>query len=270
METVEIPIFLQCLFEFVGTFVMILLGCGVVACTTLKKSKGEGSGWVVITLAWGLAVMCGVLIAGPYTGAHLNPAVTVGLAAAGKFDWGMVIPYIISQVLGAFLGGVAVYYFYKDHFDLTEGGDNKLGVFATIPAVDNAKRNFLSEVIGTFVLILVILFMSEKGNTAEVGLGSIGAIPVALLVVVIGMSLGGTTGYAINPEGERLPCPRRVQSLSPQRMAHHGEGSVFQRRLPRRRIDVSLYLQAFHVVAECRDRGAHLAGALLLRDGLGL
>lgn len=219
METVEIPIFLQCLFEFVGTFVMILLGCGVVACTTLKKSKGEGSGWVVITLAWGLAVMCGVLIAGPYTGAHLNPAVTVGLAAAGKFDWGMVIPYIISQVLGAFLGGVAVYYFYKDHFDLTEGGDNKLGVFATIPAVDNAKRNFLSEVIGTFVLILVILFMSEKGNTAEVGLGSIGAIPVALLVVVIGMSLGGTTGYAINP----------ARDLGP-RLAHHllpikGKGS---------------------------------------------
>lgn len=178
---------------------MILLGCGVVACTTLKKSKGFGGGWVVITIAWGLAVMCGVLIAGPYTGAHLNPAVTLGLAAAGKFDWAMVGPYIGSQVLGAFLGGVAVYYFYKDHFDLTEGGDNKLGVFATIPAVDNAKRNFLSEVIGTFVLVLVILFMSEKGNTSEVGLGSIGAIPVALLVVVIGMSLGGTTGYAINP-----------------------------------------------------------------------
>lgn len=101
---------------------MILLGCGVVACTTLKKSKGFGGGWVVITIAWGLAVMCGVLIAGPYTGAHLNPAVTLGLAAAGKFDWAMVGPYIGSQVLGAFLGGVAVYYFYKDHFDLTEGG----------------------------------------------------------------------------------------------------------------------------------------------------
>lgn len=205
METVTIPIFVQCLFEFLGTFIMILLGCGVVACTTLRGSKGEGGGWVVITLAWGLAVMCGVLIAGPYTGAHLNPAVTVGLATAGKFDWAMVGPYIGSQVLGAFMGGVAVYYFYKDHFDATEGADNKLGVFSTIPAIYNPKINFLSEVIGTFVLVLVILFMAEKGNTSEVGLGSIGAIPVALLVVVIGMSLGGTTGYAINPARDLGP-----------------------------------------------------------------
>lgn len=219
METLEIPIFLQCFFEFLGTFVMILLGCGVVACTTLKKSKGNDGGWVVITLAWGLAVMCGVFIAGPYTGAHLNPAVTVGLAMGGKFDWAMVIPYIVSQLLGAFLGGIAVYLFYKDHFDATDDQEAKLGVFATIPAIKNLKRNFLSEVIGTFVLILVILFLSERGNTAEVGLGSIGALPVALLVVVIGMSLGGTTGYAINP----------ARDLGP-RLAHHalkikGKGS---------------------------------------------
>ncbi|MDE5886410.1 MAG: aquaporin family protein [Muribaculaceae bacterium] len=192
-------VFLQCLFEFLGTFVMILLGAGVCACTSLTKSKGQGGGWVVVTLAWGLAVMCGVLIAGPYTGAHLNPAVSIGLAAAGKFSWALVVPYIISQILGAFLAAVAIYYFYKDHFDLTEDTDTKLGVFATIPAIENMKRNFLSEVIGTFVLVLVILFMSGEGNTAEVGLGSIGALPVALLVMVIGMSLGGTTGYAINP-----------------------------------------------------------------------
>lgn len=204
---------LQCVFEFLGTFVMILLGCGVVACATLKKSKGEGAGWVVITLAWGLAVMCGVLIAGPYTGAHLNPAVSVGLAAAGKFSWTLVAPYILSQVLGAFCGGMLVYWFYKDHFDLTDGGDAKLGVFATIPAVENKPRNFVSETVGTFVLILVILFMAEKGNTAEVGLGSIGAIPVALLVVVIGMSLGGTTGYAINPA--RDFGPRLAHSVLP-------------------------------------------------------
>lgn len=213
METNEISVFIQCVFEFLGTFVMILLGCGVVACVSLKRSKGEGAGWVVVTLAWGLAVMCGVLIAGPYTGAHLNPAVTVGLAAAGKFSWALVAPYIASQVLGAFLGAVAVYYFYKDHFDLTEDKESKLGVFSTIPAVKNLKRNFLSEVIGTFVLVLVILFMSEKGNTAEVGLGSIGAIPVALLVVVIGMSLGGTTGYAINPA--RDFGPRLAHNLLP-------------------------------------------------------
>lgn len=219
MEAVEIPIWLQCFFEFLGTYVMILLGCGVVACTTLKGSKGNGGGWIVITLAWGLAVMCGVFIAGPYTGAHLNPAVTLSLAMAGKFSWSMVIPYIISQFIGAFLGGATVYAFYKDHFDATAEQDAKLGVFATIPAIRNLKRNFLSEVIGTFVLILVILFLSESGNTSEVGLGSIGALPVALLVVVIGMSLGGTTGYAINP----------VRDLGP-RLVHHllpikGKGS---------------------------------------------
>ncbi|MDE6578693.1 MAG: aquaporin family protein [Muribaculaceae bacterium] len=206
-------VFLQCLFEFLGTFVMILLGVGVCACTSLTKSKGQGGGWVVVTLAWGLAVMCGVLIAGPYTGAHLNPAVTIGLAAAGKFSWALVVPYIISQILGALLAAVAIYYFYKDHFDLTEDTDTKLGVFATIPAIENMKRNFLSEVIGTFVLVLVILFMSGEGNTSEVGLGSIGALPVALLVMVIGMSLGGTTGYAINPA--RDFGPRLAHSLLP-------------------------------------------------------
>lgn len=205
MEANEISVLMQCFFEFLGTFVMILLGCGVVACTTLKNSKGFGAGWIVITLAWGLAVMCGVFIAGPYTGAHLNPAVTLGLAMAGKFDWAMTVPYIISQFLGAFLAGLTVYAFYKDHFDATEDQDAKLGVFSTIPAIKNLKRNFLSEVIGTFVLILVILFLSESGNTAEVGLGSIGAFPVALLVVVIGMSLGGTTGYAINPARDLGP-----------------------------------------------------------------
>lgn len=219
MEALEIPIFLQCFFEFLGTYVMILLGCGVVACTTLKGSKGFGGGWVVITIAWGLAVMCGVFIAGPYTGAHLNPAVTLGLAMADKFDWGMVIPYLISQLIGAFLGSVTVYYFYKDHFDATEDQDTKLGVFATIPAIKNMKRNFLSETIGTFVLVLVILFLAERGNTSEVGLGSIGALPVAFLVIVIGMALGGTTGYAINP----------ARDLGP-RLAHHmlhikGKGS---------------------------------------------
>ena len=219
MEVEAIPVWLQCFFEFLGTYIMILLGDGVVACTTLKGSKGYGGGWIVITLAWGLAVMCGVFIAGPYTGAHLTPAVTIGLAMADKFEWAMVVPYIISQVVGAFLGALTVYYFYKDHFNATDDQDTKLGVFATIPAIRNLKRNFLSEVVGTFVLILVILFLAERGNTAEVGLGSLGAIPVALLVVVIGMALGGTTGYAINPARDFGP-----------RLAHHllpikGKGS---------------------------------------------
>lgn len=201
----EVSLLVQCLFEFIGTFVLVLLGCGVVACVSLRKSKGEGAGWVVVTLAWGLAVMCGVLIAGPYTGAHLNPAVTLGLAAAGKFPWEYVLPYIVSQIAGGILGAVIVYVFYKDHFDATAEAETKLGVFATIPAIKNYRRNMICEIVGTFILVLVILFMGYKENSSEVGLGSVGALPVALLVVVIGMSLGGTTGYAINPARDLGP-----------------------------------------------------------------
>lgn len=211
----ETTLFVKCVFEFLGTFVMILLGCGVVACCNLEGSKGQGGGWVVITLAWGLAVMCGVLIAGPYSGAHLNPAVSIGLAAAGKFPWAFVLPFIIAQMLGGLCGAVAVYAFYKDHFDATDDQAIKLGVFCTAPAIRNYRRNLVCEVLGTFVLVLVILYMSEGGNTAEVGLGSIGALPVALLVVVIGMSLGGTTGYAINPA--RDMGPRVAHALLPIR-----------------------------------------------------
>ena len=201
----EIPILTQCFFEFLGTFIMILLGCGVCACVSLNKSKGAGGGWVVVTIAWGLAVMCGVFIAGPYTGAHLNPAVSLGLALAGEFPWSKVVPFIISQFLGAYFGALTVYWFYKDHFDVTPDQDTQLSVFCTIPAIKNYGRNFLSEAIGTFVLILIILFLAERGNTAEVGLGSIGAFPVAFLIIVIGMALGGTTGYAINPARDFAP-----------------------------------------------------------------
>ncbi len=209
METSTWQCFVQCIFEFIGTFVLILLGCGVCACVSLRKSKGEGGGWIVVTLAWGLAVFCGVLIAGPWSGAHLNPAV--------------------SQILGGMLGAMCVYVFYKDHFDATEGAEAKLGVFSTIPAIKNYWRNFLCEVIGTFVLVLVILFIGDEGNTAAlntvkgehelIGLGSVGALPVALLVVVIGMSLGGTTGYAINPA--RDLGPRLAHAVLPIR----GKGS---------------------------------------------
>lgn len=209
----ETSLFIKCIFECIGSFVLMLLGCGVVACVNLTKSKGVGGGWVTITLAWGLAVMCGVLIAGPYSGAHLNPAVSVGLAVAGKFSWSYVLPYIIAQILGGFLGGVATYVFYKDHFDQTEDKDLKLAVFCTAPAIRNYRRNLVCEILGTFILVLVILYLSESGNIpavkgnmpAEIGLGSIGALPVALLVVVIGMSLGGTTGYAINPARDLGP-----------------------------------------------------------------
>ena len=195
----------KCLFELVGTFVLILLGDGVVACTTLGKSKGLGGGWVVITLGWGLAVMCGVFIAGPYSGAHLNPAVTLGLAAAGKFAWSGVLPFIIAQMIGGFLGAVAVYIFYKDHFDATEDPNAKLGVFFTMPAVRNLWRNYFCEALASWLLVFVILVFSTAENTPTLGMGSLGAIPVTCLIMAIGMSLGGTTGYAINPARDLAP-----------------------------------------------------------------
>lgn len=195
----------KCLFELVGTFVLILLGDGVVACTTLNKSKGLGGGWVVITLGWGLAVMCGVFISGPYSGAHLNPAVTLGLAAAGKFAWAEVLPYIAAQMTGGFLGALAVYLFYKDHFDATEDANTKLGVFCTMPAVTNYARNFFCEALASWLLVFVILVFSTAENTPMVGMGSLGAFPVTCLIMAIGMSLGGATGYAINPARDLAP-----------------------------------------------------------------
>ncbi|MBO6168812.1 MAG: aquaporin family protein [Bacteroidales bacterium] len=195
----------KCLFELIGTFVLILLGDGVVACTTLKKSKGFGGGWVVITLGWGLAVMCGVFISGPYSGAHLNPAVTLGLAAAGKFAWAEVLPYIVAQLIGGFLGAVAVYLFYKDHFDATEDADTKLGVFCTMPAVRSDWRNFFCEALASWLLVFIILAFSTAENTPVVGMGSLGAFPVTCLIMAIGMSLGGATGYAINPARDLAP-----------------------------------------------------------------
>ena len=203
----------KCLFEFVGTAILVLFGDGVVASTVLKKSKGENGGWVVITLAWGLAVMLGVFIAGPYSGAHLNPAVTLGLAAAGTFSWALVLPYIVAQMLGGFLGAVLVYLYYKDHYDVTDDPVAKLSTFCTIPAIRNYGRNLFSEIVGTFVLVFVILALSMQNNLPEVGMGSLGAFPVAMLIVALGMSLGGTTGYAINPARDR--APRLAHALLP-------------------------------------------------------
>ena len=203
----------KCLFEFVGTAILVLFGDGVVASTVLKKSKGENGGWVVITLAWGLAVMLGVFIAGPYSGAHLNPAVTLGLAAAGTFSWALVLPYIVAQMLGGFLGAVLVYLYYKDHYDVTDDPAAKLSTFCTIPAIRNYGRNLFSEIVGTFVLVFVILALSMQNNLPEVGMGSLGAFPVAMLIVALGMSLGGTTGYAINPA--RDLAPRLAHALRP-------------------------------------------------------
>lgn len=206
-------IFVKCLFEFIGTAVLVLFGDGVVASNVLRKSKGENGGWVVITIAWGLAVMLGVFIAGPYSGAHLNPAVTLGLAAAGTFGWNLVVPYIVAQMLGGFVGAVLVYAFYKDHYDATDDAAAKLGTFCTAPAIRNYGRNLFSELLGTFVLVFVILALATEGNTSEMGMGALGAFPVAMLIVALGMSLGGTTGYAINPA--RDLSPRVAHALLP-------------------------------------------------------
>lgn len=184
---------------------LILLGDGVVASTILQKSKGFNGGWVVITFAWGFAVMCGAFIAAPYSGAHLNPALSVGLALAGVFPWAYVPVYMVSQLLGGFLGAVLVYIFYKDHYDVTDDPDVKLGTFCTMPAIMNKPRNLVCEVIGTFVLVFIILCLAVDGNTPEVGLGSVGLFPVTFLIVAIGMSLGGATGYAINPARDLPP-----------------------------------------------------------------
>lgn len=214
-----ISLFTKCLFEFIGTALLILLGDGVVAGSLLKHSKGFGGGWVVITFAWGFAVMCGAFVAAPYSGAHLNPALSIGLALAHTFPWAYVPAYIIAQLAGGFLGAVLVYVFYKDHYDATEDPDVKLGTFCTMPAIRNIPRNLICEVIGTFVLVFVILCLAIDGNTPEVGLGSVGLFPVTFLIVAIGMSLGGATGYAINPARD-LP-PRFAHFVLPIR----GKGS---------------------------------------------
>ena len=195
----------KCIFEFLGTLVLILLGDGVCCATSLNKSKAQGAGWIVITLGWGLAVMCGVFIAGPYSGAHLNPAVTLGFAIAGQFDWCAVLPYIAAQMLGGFAGAVLVYIFYKDHFDATDDQATKLGVFCTAPAIMNKGRNFFCEALGSWLLVFVILALGTKENLPEVGMGELGAFPVTMLIVAIGMSLGATTGYAINPARDLAP-----------------------------------------------------------------
>ena len=189
--------------EMLGTGLLILLGDGVVAGVLLARSKAENAGWIVITLAWGLAVFVGVVVAGPITGAHLNPAVTLGLAAIGATPWEDVPFYLAGEFAGAFIGALLVYLHYLPHWQVTENADLKLAVFSTGPAIRNTPANFISEFIGTFVLVFVVLTFGNSGDAA--GLAALGALPVALLVVVIGLSLGGTTGYAINPARDLSP-----------------------------------------------------------------
>ncbi|AMQ55693.1 MIP/aquaporin family protein [Algoriphagus sanaruensis] len=203
--------------EFIGTGILLLLGSGVVANVILPGTKGNGGGLMAITTAWSLAVFCGVVVAGPYSGAHLNPAVTIGLAAAGKFDWAMAPGFIFAQLAGAMLGSGLAWLMYRHHFDMAEDAGLKRAPFCTDPAVRNFTTSVISEVLGTFVLIFVILYITgakiEDTNGTPVGLGSVGALPVAFLVWVIGLALGGTTGYAINPA--RDLGPRIMHQLLP-------------------------------------------------------
>ena len=189
----------QYIFEFIGTLVLVLFGDGVCAACSLNKSKAQGAGWVVIALAWGFAVMMGVLIAGPVSGAHLNPAVTLGLAIAGKFSWNLVLGYCVAQMLGGFVGACLVWIFYKDHYKAT------------------------ADHIATCLLVFLILAIGTQGNAFVAGgqnasTGALGAWPVTCVIMALGMSLGGTTGYAMNPARDLSPrCAHAVLPISGKR-----------------------------------------------------
>jgi glycerol uptake facilitator protein len=184
--------------EFIGTLILILLGDGVVAAVLLRNSKAEHSGWIVITFGWGMAVAIAVYVA-LISGAHINPAVTVGLASVGAFPWAQVPGYIIAQLLGAFVGAVLVWITYYDHWKETDDPVLKLGVFSTIPQIRNTVPNFITEVIGTAMLLFGVLAIVTNADGALVPLS------VGFLVLAIGLSLGGPTGYAINPARDLGP-----------------------------------------------------------------
>lgn len=186
--------------EFLGTMILILLGDGVVANVVLNKSKGTNSGWIVITTGWALAVAIPVFIFGPASGAHFNPAVTIALAVKGGIEWSMVPGYIGCQMLGAIAGAILVYLTYKLQFDATTDKDGKLGVFCTAPAIRGKAWNFITEVVGTFMLLFGILAMSNTEMAPGVG-----PIATGMLIWVIGLTLGGPTGYAINPARDLGP-----------------------------------------------------------------
>jgi glycerol uptake facilitator protein len=211
--------------EFFGTMFLILLGNGVVANAILKGTKGNSGGWIVITTGWALAVFTGVVIAGPYSGAHLNPAVTLGLAFAGKFEWASVSLFIVAQLAGAMMGALLVWAMYRRHFNNTEDPLLQLAAFSTGPAIRHTRSNLLSEVIGTFTLMFVVFYVTgpeiSGAEKTPIGMGSLGAIPVAFLVWGIGLSLGGTTGYAINPA--RDLGPRIVHFFVPIKNKCHSD-----------------------------------------------
>lgn len=200
--------------ELIGTAIIIVFGGGVVANVVLNHTKGNNGGWIVITTGWAIGVFTGVFVAAPYSGAHLNPAVTVGLAVAGKFSYHLMPEYVLAQMIGAALGALVVWLAYKKHFDASDNVDAKLGVFCTAPNIRSLGYNLITETIGTFILTIAVLYMAVP----EVGLGPLNALPVALVVWGIGLSLGGPTGYAINPARDLAPrFVHFVLPLNPKR-----------------------------------------------------
>lgn len=205
--------------EAVGTALLILLGNGVVANVVLVQTKGNGSGWLVITVGWAMAVMVGAYSAAPFSGAHLNPAITLSLASIGLFPWTLVPGYIAAQAAGAAIGAVAVYLAYLPHWSLTPDAPSKLACFSTAPAVRRPAANFTAEFIGTFVLVFAVLAVPSSRNMVigsgpgAIAAGFFGIYLVALIVLSVGLSLGGPTGYAINPA--RDLGPRIAHALLP-------------------------------------------------------
>lgn len=187
--------------EFIGTAVLIILGNGVVANVLLNKSKGQNGGWIVIAMGWSMAVFVGVYMSAAASGAHINPAVSLAFAWVGKISWDLVPAYIAAQVLGAMAGQLFVWIAYRPHYAATENGDLKMATFCTSPAIRSPFNNLFTEIIGTFILILGVMFIASPQSS----LGALDALPVALLVLGIGLSLGGPTGYAINPARDLGP-----------------------------------------------------------------
>jgi glycerol uptake facilitator protein len=204
--------------EFIGTAILVLLGNGVVANVVLRGTKGADSGWIVITAGWGMGVFIAVWCVGQFSGAHINPAVSIGLASAGVFDWDLVPGYVAAQMIGAFVGTSLVLVVYRHHYAATDDGAAKLATFSTGPAIRSLPTNFITELVGTFLLVFAVLLFAGPSlgfdgatevpalaRSTTIGLGSLGALPVGLLVFAIGLSLGGTTGYAINPARDLGP-----------------------------------------------------------------
>jgi glycerol uptake facilitator protein len=193
----------------IGTALLITFGNGVVANVILNKTKGNGGGLIAITFGWAMAVFIGVFAVSGVSGSHLNPAITIALAIVGKFEWALVPQYILAQMLGAMIGSLLVWMMYREHFDETEDAGAKLGSFCTSPSIRSTLQNFVTELVATAVFVLSISFIIKPTNT----LGAVDALPVALVVLAVGLSLGGPTGYAINPA--RDLGPRIMHAILP-------------------------------------------------------